>query len=69
MAEVWKSPRKVEEEMRDYNRQRFEQYMQMADDGTLTRALAIAAMREEQEFRITAVEGEKADAGLPGEPS
>ena len=67
MAEEWKSPRKVEEEMRDYNRQRFEQYMQMADDGTLTRALAIAAMREEQEFRLLTAEEAKEDAGLPRE--
>ena len=49
MAEEWKSPRKVEEEVREYKHKRFEDYMVMADEGKLTRALAITAFREELE--------------------
>jgi len=48
-VEEWKSPRKIEEEVRQYKLERFESYMQMADDGKLPRALAIAAFREELE--------------------
>lgn len=47
--EEWKSPRKVEEEVREYKHKRFEDYMQLADDGKLPRALAITAFREELE--------------------
>lgn len=43
----WKSPRKVEEEIRDYQRHRFEHQMLMVDRGELTRDLAITALREE----------------------
>ncbi len=43
----WKSPRKVEEEIRDYKRDRFEKYMLREQSGELTRALAIAALRTE----------------------
>lgn len=50
MAETWKSPRKVEEEIRTYQRNRFEMYMQMEDAGHLTRDLAISALREELEY-------------------
>lgn len=46
----WKSPRKIEEEIRQYRYKRFEDYMQMEDRGELTRSLAIAALREELEF-------------------
>lgn len=52
MAETWKSPRKVAEEVRDYQRTRFEAYMRMADDGVITRELGIAAMRDEMESGI-----------------
>lgn len=47
MAEQWKSPRKIEEEVREYRAKRFEDYMVMVDEGKLTRALAITALREE----------------------
>lgn len=47
--EDWKSPRKVEEEVREYKHKRFEDYMVLADEGKLPRALAITAFREELE--------------------
>ena len=50
MAEQWKSPRKIEEEIREYRLKRFEDYMQMVDRGELSRALAIQALREEIEY-------------------
>lgn len=53
---LWKSPRKVEEEIRDYQRKRFEDYMELADIGMLTRALAISALREELEYTLMAVD-------------
>lgn len=43
----WKSPRKIEEEIRDYQRDRFEGYMQMVDRGAMNRPLALTALREE----------------------
>lgn len=43
----YKSPRKIEEEIKQYRHRRFETYMQMVDRGELTRALAIAALRDE----------------------
>ena len=49
MAEQWKSPRKIEEEVREYKHKRFEDYMVMADEGKLPRALAITAFAEELE--------------------
>ncbi len=45
--EAWKSPRKIEEEIKQYRRDRFEVYMQAVDRGELTRELAIAAFHEE----------------------
>lgn len=48
----FKSPRKVEEEIKQYTRDRFEAYMHLEDDGILTRALAITALREELESNI-----------------
>lgn len=45
--ETWKSPRKIAEEERDYKRTRFEWYMQQADEGKMSRELAIRALREE----------------------
>lgn len=50
MAEQWKSPRKIEEEVKQYRSKRFEDYMQLVDKGELTQALAIAALREEIEY-------------------
>jgi len=47
MSEQWKSPRKREEEVREYRLKRFEDYMQMVDRGELTREIAITALREE----------------------
>ena len=43
----WKSPRKIEEEVNDYKRTRFEWYMSEVDNGRLPRELAITALREE----------------------
>lgn len=57
MSETWKSPRKVDEEIRQYKHERFEKYMQMADDEVLTRALAIAAFTEEINDIIWTPEG------------
>lgn len=50
MAEQWKSPRKIEEEIKEYRLKRFEDYMQMVDRGKLSRELAIQALREEIEY-------------------
>ncbi len=50
MTEQWKSPRKIEEELKEYRLKRFEDYMQMEDRGELTRELAITALREEMEY-------------------
>lgn len=47
--EQWKSPRKIEEEVKAYKAKRFEDYMEMVDRGELTRELAITALREEME--------------------
>lgn len=51
-TQPFKSPRKVAEELREYSHARFEAYMSMADDGTIPRALAIAALRDEMESGI-----------------
>lgn len=48
----YKSPRKVEEEVKAYNLERFERYMQLADDGVLERSLAIIAFKDEVESGI-----------------
>lgn len=50
MAEQWKSPRKIEEEVQEYRAKRFEDYMVMVDEGKLTRELAITALREEIQY-------------------
>lgn len=50
MSEEWKSPRKIEEEVRNYRLKRFEDYMVMADEGKLSRELAIKAFREELQY-------------------
>lgn len=46
----WHSPQKIAEEQRLYLHKRFEDYMQLVDDGTLERGLAIIALREELEY-------------------
>ena len=50
MSEEWKSPRKIEEEVKKYWAERFEDYMQMEDRGEITRELAIELLREEIRF-------------------
>ena len=52
MAETFKSPRKVEEEIKQYRRDRFETYMEAADRGEITRELAIAAFRDEDSYLL-----------------
>lgn len=47
LGEQWKSPRKVEEEIKQYIRDRFEFYMLMVDEGKLPRDIAISAISEE----------------------
>lgn len=49
MTEVWKSPRKIEEEVRNYKRERFEHHMTEADEGRVTREMAIKALEQELE--------------------
>ena len=48
--DTWKSPRKIDEEIRLYQRKRFEDYMSMADIGLISREMAIRAMRNEVEI-------------------
>jgi hypothetical protein len=62
LSETWKSPRKVEEEIKEYKRNRFETYMKMADDGELTRELALAAFAEEDSYLMWVAEEEKENA-------
>jgi len=45
----WKSPRKIEEEIKEYYHTRFEWYMQRVDDGELLLDEAIAELRSEIE--------------------
>ena len=52
MTEEWKSPRKIEEEIKLYKRSRFEFYMEEVDNGKLERELALAALREEIEHIV-----------------
>ena len=60
--QTWKSPRKIAEEERAYLHKRFETYMQDADAGKLPRALAIAALREEVDYRADLSTGDDAEA-------
>lgn len=48
--ETFISPRKLEEEVKKYKHKRFEDYMVLADEGKMTRALAITAFREELSY-------------------
>jgi len=50
MEQEWKSPRKIEEEIREYKLKRFEDYMSMVDRGELAREIAITALREEIQY-------------------
>lgn len=50
MEQEWKSPRKVDEELKAYKEKRFEDYMQMVDRGELSRELALTAFREELDY-------------------
>lgn len=59
MAETWKSPRKIDEEIKEYKRKRFETYMEMADRGEITRSLAIQAFKEEDSYLLWVAEGEE----------
>lgn len=43
----WKSPRKVEEEITQYRRDRFERQMSLVDQGIMPEHVAISALREE----------------------
>lgn len=43
----WKSPRRVEEEVKAYRAKRFEYYMKLSDDGMMTEAEAIQACQDE----------------------
>lgn len=60
MPEQWRSPRKVEEEIRQYKHDRFERQMQMVDRGDLPRAIAIQALKEEFDNTV--------ELGVPNEP-
>lgn len=69
MEKEWKSPRRIEEELKQYRHQRFERYMQMVDDGKLTRALAIAALREELASDLLTLEQDVTQPGsVPQSP-
>ena len=61
MSEVWKSPRKIEEEIKEYRRKRFETYMGMADRGEISRELEIQALKEEDEAGIWVPETQDLD--------
>lgn len=63
MAETWKSPRKVEEELKEYRRQRFETYMEAADRGEIERELAIQAFKEEDSYLLWIAESENMAQG------
>lgn len=45
----WKSPRKVEEEIRDYRRNLFEILMAKVDRGEISRKMALKALRDAEE--------------------
>lgn len=53
----FRSPRKVEEDIKKYRRDRFETYMEAVDRGELTRELALAAFREEDSVLLWVDDG------------
>lgn len=52
MHETWKSPRKIEEEVREYHKERFEWYMQRVDVGEISLEDAILELRSEIENTV-----------------
>ena len=50
--ERWKSPREIDEEVRLYKLSRFEHFMSQVDDGTMTEAEALEAIRAEENGTI-----------------
>jgi len=61
MPEVWKSPRKIEEEARRYRHDRFEQVMTAVDRGEISRALGIRALTEDLNYWLLLPEGENSN--------
>ena len=51
----WKSPRKIEEEVKAYYHERFEWYMQRVDVGEISLEDAIVELRNEIEVAETAI--------------
>lgn len=49
MSEVWKSPRKIEEEIRQYGREVFERVMAKVDSGEITLEVALGMLAMAQE--------------------
>lgn len=68
MAEQFKSPRKVEEEITGYKRKRFEDYMLDVEKGKITLALACAALRDEVAYTDLRYVEVKDTLGTTGEP-
>jgi GTPase Era involved in 16S rRNA processing len=58
----WRSPRKIEEDVKRYRSKRFEDYMKMEERGEITRELALAALREEIEYSDQATETDEYNA-------
>ena len=52
MHETRKSPRKIEEEVREYHKERFEWYMQRVDVGEISLEDAILELRSEIENTV-----------------
>lgn len=48
--EAFKSPRQLEEDLKIYQRKRFEHYMLDVDAGKIPQQIAIAALRDEVAF-------------------
>ena len=53
MDREWKSPRKIEEEIRQYMHERFEKIMTDVDLGKIEHGMAMAAL--EKEFRASEI--------------
>ena len=47
MTEQWRSPRKIEEEIRIYRHERFESLMRQVDEGGMSLEVAINGLRAE----------------------
>lgn len=52
MGETWQSQRKVEEDITNYRRKRFEEVMELSDIGLLSRLEAIAQCEKEQAVEL-----------------